>query len=77
MSDSRIRWPEEHRPEVSAFLAVNELEIDAEPEAVWAWLVRPDLWSRYYPNARLVRHIRAPGRRSSRAAAGAGSPSAR
>ncbi len=60
MNAGAIRWPEEHRPEVSAFLAVNELQIAAPRDSVWAWLVRPDLWSTYYGNARLVRHISGP-----------------
>jgi len=59
-AETAVSWPEEHRPEVSAFHAVNELEIPAEPEAVWAWLVRPDLWPRYYSNARLIRHLGGP-----------------
>ena len=55
-----MNWPDEHRPEVSAFHAVNELQIAAEPEVVWAWLVRPDLWPRFYRNARLVKHLGGP-----------------
>jgi uncharacterized protein YndB with AHSA1/START domain len=55
--DSVISWPEEHTPERSAFHAVNELEIAAEPEVVWAWLVRPDLWPTYYSNAKLIKHL--------------------
>jgi uncharacterized protein YndB with AHSA1/START domain len=58
--DTVIRWPEHHRPEISSFRAVNELQMDADPEDVWAWLCRPDLWSRFYPNARLVRHLSGP-----------------
>jgi uncharacterized protein YndB with AHSA1/START domain len=53
-------WPDEHTPESSAFHAVNELLIPAEPDVVWAWLVRPDLWSSYYGNARLVKHLGGP-----------------
>ncbi|MSO41725.1 MAG: hypothetical protein EXQ70_07540 [Solirubrobacterales bacterium] len=60
MSDTRIRWPEGHRPEDSAFLAVNELHVDSTVENVWAWLTRPDLWSRFYANARLVRPVSGP-----------------
>ena len=52
-----ISWPAGHRPEESAFLAVNELLIPAEPDVVWAWLTRPDLWSKYYGNARLIKHL--------------------
>ena len=52
-----IRWPEEARPELSAFHAVNQLQMAAAPEHVWGWLCRPDLWPRYYANARLVRRL--------------------
>ena len=55
-----VRWPEEHRPEVSAFLAGNELDVAADPERVFAWLRRPDLWPSYYPNSRFVRHLAGP-----------------
>jgi uncharacterized protein YndB with AHSA1/START domain len=55
-----INWPDEHTPEASAFHAVNELQIPAEPELVWAWLVRPYLWPRYYSNARLIKHLDGP-----------------
>ncbi len=57
---SVIRWPEDCRPEVSSWLAVNELQIDADPLRVFAWLRRPDLWSSYYWNARFVRHLEGP-----------------
>jgi polyketide cyclase/dehydrase/lipid transport protein len=55
-----IRWPAEHRPEVSRFLAVNELQTDAGPEEVFAWLCRPNLWPSFYGNARLVKHLEGP-----------------
>jgi uncharacterized protein YndB with AHSA1/START domain len=55
-----IDWPQGHRPEESAFHAVNELQIPAEPEVVWAWLCRPDLWPSYYSNARLIKHLDGP-----------------
>jgi uncharacterized protein YndB with AHSA1/START domain len=58
--ESAIRWPERHRPEVSALLAVNELQIDAPREHVWAWLRRPDLFPSYYGNSRFVRHRSGP-----------------
>ena len=60
VGETSIPWPDEHRPEVSAFLAVNELQIPAAPEVVWAWLCRPDLWPRYYGNARLIKHLGGP-----------------
>jgi uncharacterized protein YndB with AHSA1/START domain len=55
-----VSWPDEHTPESAAFWAVNELQIPAEPELVWAWLTRPDLWPRYYANARLIKHLGGP-----------------
>ena len=62
MSDAEtvISWPDEHTPANSAFHAVNELQIPAEPQVVWAWLVRPDLWPSYYSNARLIKHLEGP-----------------
>jgi uncharacterized protein YndB with AHSA1/START domain len=55
-AETVIAWPEGHRPEVSEFHAVNELQIAARREDVFEWLRRPDLWPTYYANARLVRH---------------------
>ena len=62
MSDGAtvISWPDEHTPENSAFHAVNELQMQAQPEAIWAWLCRPDLWPTYYSNARLIKHLGGP-----------------
>jgi len=59
-AESELSWPQEHRPEVSVFLAVNELQIPAEHEVVWAWLCRPDLWPSYYANARMIKHLGGP-----------------
>lgn len=58
MSDRQtvIRWPDEHRPEVSALHAVNELQMAAPRDHVWAWLRRPDLFPGYYRNCRFVKH---------------------
>jgi hypothetical protein len=58
--ETQVKWPEGHRPEESAFHAVNELQIPAEPEVVWAWIIRPDLWSSYYSNAKFVKHLGGP-----------------
>jgi hypothetical protein len=60
VSDSVISWPDEHTPESSAFHAVNELQMQAEPEVVWAWICRPDLWPTYYSNARFIKHLGGP-----------------
>ena len=55
-----ISWPDEHTPENSVFHAVNELQMAAQPESVWAWLSRPDLWPTYYANAKLIKHLDGP-----------------
>ena len=52
-----ISWPDEHTPERSVFHAVNELQMQAEPDVVWAWLCRPDLWPTYYSNAKFIKHL--------------------
>ena len=59
MSDGEtvISWPDEHTPERSVFHAVNELQMQAEPDVVWAWLCRPDLWPTYYSNAKFIKHL--------------------
>ena len=54
--ESVIAWPEGHEPEGAAWHAVNELQVDATVDDVFAWLRRPDLWPSYYWNARFVRH---------------------
>ena len=58
--DTVIEWPDGHRPEESAFHAVNELQIQAEPEVIWAWICRPDLWPSYYSNAKFIKHLGGP-----------------
>ena len=55
-----IRWPQGHEPERSQLHAVNELQISSEPDRVFAWLRRPDLWPSYYRNSRFVRHLGGP-----------------
>ena len=62
MSDGEtvISWPDDHTPERSAFHAVNELQMPAEAEVVWAWISRPDLWSTYYSNAKFIKHLGGP-----------------
>lgn len=52
-----VHWPAGHEPEGAAIHAVNTATSQAPPEAVWAWLARPDHWGEYYNNARRVRHV--------------------
>ncbi|HKM91091.1 MAG TPA: SRPBCC domain-containing protein [Candidatus Acidoferrales bacterium] len=55
-----IRWPEEFDPTRSPVFVSNELDIAASPEAVWAWLVRAELWPTWYTNSRNVRILEGP-----------------
>ena len=50
-----IRWPAEFEPRRSPIHVVNRLEITAQPEAVWAQLVRAADWPGWYANATKVR----------------------
>jgi len=59
-AETAIRWPDEHTPANSAFVAVNELQMPARPDIIFAWLRRPDLWPSYYSNARFVKHLEGP-----------------
>jgi uncharacterized protein YndB with AHSA1/START domain len=47
-----IKYPEQYQPARTAVFVSNSLKMEAPPETVWAWLVRADLWSSWYPNAR-------------------------
>lgn len=55
-----VRWPAGHEPAGAAINEVNTGTSHAAPQAVWAWLVRPDRWTAYYGNARRVRHLAGP-----------------
>lgn len=46
-----IHYPDEFNPNRASVFVSNELDMSVSPEAVWAWLVRADLWSTWYPNA--------------------------
>lgn len=50
-----IRWPARFRPDRAPVHVRNEIEVEAPPERVWAWLVRATRWPEYYPNASHVR----------------------
>lgn len=53
-STPMIRWPDRYKPEATAVHARTELEFPVPPEAVWAWLVRADLWPTWYPDFQKV-----------------------
>ena len=46
-----VRWPEHYRPHNCPVHVRNELDMDAAPERVWAWLIRASLWPTWYVNS--------------------------
>ena len=56
-----IRWPERFLPANSAVFVSNEITIAAEPEAVWRWLIRAELWPHWYPNSSDIHFISTSG----------------
>lgn len=49
-----IRWPDRYDPARAPVHVRNEIDVAAVPDAVWAWLVRANLWPSWYPNAKNV-----------------------
>jgi len=50
-----IEWPENYRLDETAVHVHNEMDMPVPPEAIWAWLIRADLWPTWYPNSENVR----------------------
>lgn len=42
-------WPDDLRPENSPVYTYDELAMPFEPQVVWAWLIRAELWPKWYP----------------------------
>ena len=55
MNADQIRWPQEFRPENSPIHVRNELNMQANPQAVWECLIDAERWPDWYPNAKRVR----------------------
>ena len=53
-------WPAAHVPEGASIYVSNRTLTTADPELAWAWLIRPEQWSRFYGNARRIRHRSGP-----------------
>jgi uncharacterized protein YndB with AHSA1/START domain len=56
-----IRWPERFLPANSAVFASNEIAIAAPPEDVWRWLIRAELWPRWYPKSSDIHFVSTSG----------------
>jgi hypothetical protein len=47
-----VEWPPHYAPGESAVHVCNGLAVQAAPEAVWAWLIRAQLWPSWYENSK-------------------------
>ncbi len=56
--EAEIYWPECYKPQNAAVHVSNTLTMAAQPEHVWAWLVRAVLWPDWYVNAANVRFLK-------------------
>ena len=52
-----IRWPEKYLPANAEVFAHNEIVIPVPPEQIWAWLLRAQLWPKWYRNAANVHFL--------------------
>jgi Polyketide cyclase / dehydrase and lipid transport len=50
-----IRWPAEFNPSRAPIHAVNRLDMQASPEAVWKVLIRAVEWPQFYANSAKVK----------------------
>jgi uncharacterized protein YndB with AHSA1/START domain len=46
---SKVIWPPEFDPRISAIYALNDIDVKAPPEVVWRLLVDAENWSSYFP----------------------------
>ncbi|MFM2386681.1 MAG: hypothetical protein RL660_1438 [Bacteroidota bacterium] len=53
-STEKINWPTEYDPAKSKFYVHNEIEINAKPEIVWAYLIDALKWQSWYKGAKNV-----------------------
>lgn len=54
MKNSVTNWPDKYKPEQSSVYSYNELEISADVEVVWDWLICATLWPNWYVNSKNV-----------------------
>jgi predicted SnoaL-like aldol condensation-catalyzing enzyme/uncharacterized protein YndB with AHSA1/START domain len=46
---NHVIWPHQFDPKTSAIYALNDIDVNAPPEAVWKLLVDAENWSSYFP----------------------------
>ena len=50
----KVLWPKHNHPKNCPLHIQNELNIEATPERVWAWLIHATLWPTWYENSKDV-----------------------
>ncbi len=53
----KINWPADYKPGRSKFYVHNEIEINAKPDVVWAYLIDALQWQSWYKGAKNVSFI--------------------
>ncbi len=54
---NQILWPPRYMPSNCCVDIRNEIEMPFDPEVIWGWLVRAQLWPTWYPNSENMRFI--------------------
>jgi len=57
VESNKILWPARYEPANCPVHVRNELAMASYPEAVWAWLIRAQLWPTWYPNSVNIRFL--------------------
>ena len=56
-----IIWPAKYHPNHTSVHVTNSLSVTLNPEVLWAWLIRAQLWPTWYPNSSHVVFLNASG----------------
>ena len=56
-TSNKIVWPSSYDPANCPVHVRNELAMASNPETVWAWLIRAQLWPTWYPNSANIQFL--------------------
>jgi len=56
-ASNKILWPSRYDPANCPVHVRNELATASNPETVWAWLIRAQLWPTWYPNSANIQFL--------------------
>jgi len=57
VESNKILWPARYEPANCPVHVRNELAMASNPETVWAWLIRAQLWPTWYPNSANIQFL--------------------